>query len=429
MFNMMKEIIQKQKKEREEMAKLPYIPREASFEAEKFINQDLVKVITGPRRAGKSFFALHLLANQKFAYVNFDHEYFLKINDYDLILKELFSVYGDFKILFFDEIQNLPGWELFVNRLQRGGYNLVITGSNAKLLSKELATSLTGRHIPIEIFPFSFKEFLSAKNFSFKNEEIILPEIQGKILNYLNLFLETGGFPEIAVKGVEPSIYLNTLMDALLFKDVVKRYKLRFAQKISDIETYLIANASSEFSYRKIAKSLEFNSIATLEKYIGYLEEAYLIYVLTRYSHKTKEILKSPKKAYLVDNGYISAKTMRSYSNNGRLLENFIFSELLKKGYKPNENLFYYKTRNQKEIDFVVKKGYSIEKLVQVAYKVDGISAFEREIKALAETSEELKCENLFVFTWDYKDEKEFKGHKIKFIPAWEWALEKLPAS
>ncbi|PIT94915.1 hypothetical protein CO116_00540 [Candidatus Falkowbacteria bacterium CG_4_9_14_3_um_filter_38_19] len=420
---MIKEILIKQKKEMEVLFKKPYIERSKITQAEKHLNSDLVKVVIGPRRAGKSVFTAHLFKDKLPAYVNFDEENLVRLKNYDELIKELYAMYGENKYLLFDEIQNLPGWELFINRLHRAGYNILLTGSNAKLLSKELATSLTGRHIPIEILPFSFKEFLKAKNFVFKQEEMALPEIKGRLLNYFESYLKDGGFPELVVKNLEPTGYLDTLLDSLIFKDIVKRHKLRLAERIYDLQIYLLNNFASEFSYRKLANQLDFNSVITLEKYLRYLEEAYLVYVLSRYSHKAGERLASPKKAYLVDNGYITAKAVQASPNNGKLLENLVFTELLKIGYQPNHNLFYYKTRNGKEVDFILREGLKVKILIQVAYRVDELGVKDREIKALAEASEELKCDNLIILTWDYEGESVCQGKKIKFLPAWQWLV------
>jgi hypothetical protein len=421
---MIKENLKKQKNEMEALLQKPYIERNKTADAKKQVLSDLVKVVIGPRRAGKSVFTAHLFKDKKPAYVNFDQEDLARLNNYDDLIKELHALYGENKYLLFDEIQNLPNWELFINRLHREGYNILLTGSNAKLLSHELATSLTGRHIPIEILPFSFKEFLKAKNFIFKKEEMVLPAVKGKLLNYLENYLVNGGFPELVIKNLEPKGYLDILLDSLIFKDIVKRHNLRLSQKIYDLEIYLLNNFSSEFSYNKLSRQLGFKSVATVEKYLNYLEEAYLVYPLSRYSHKAGARLSSPKKAYLVDNGYIAAKAVQFSNNNGKLLENLVFSELLKAGYQSNHNLFYYKTRNDKEVDFVLREGLSVKTLIQVAYRVDELGVKEREIKALVEAGEELKCEELIVLTWDYQEDAEWQGKKIKFLPVWQWLLK-----
>lgn len=337
---MLKEIIFQHKKEKDKLLAKTYVFREQFEFGKKQIENDLIKIIIGPRRAGKSIFSMILLKGKEFAYLNFDDENILKITDGDEIIKGIFEVYGEQKIILFDEIQNFKNWELFANKLHRRGYNLILTGSNARLLNKELATVLTGRHIPIEILPFSFKEFLAAKNFTPPNGDIFLPETKGILLNYLGDYLINGGFPEAAVKNIDVKLYLDTFFDSVLLKDAIKRYKVRFPQKIYDLSLYLMNNYSQEASLNKLKNILNFNSVNTLEKYLNYLEETYLIFILNRYSYKMKERIKAPKKIYIVDNGLIKAKTSGFSPDSGKLMENLVFMELLKKDTRPIKAFF-----------------------------------------------------------------------------------------
>ena len=211
---MLKDIILIQKRELEKRLKEDYINRGIKLK-----NPNLINVIMGPRRAGKSFFAIHTLNKlDNFGYVNFDDERLAEVENYDEIIASINSVYDNPDFILFDEIQNLPKWELFANRLQRQGYNLVITGSNSNLLSRELATHLTGRHLLINIFPFSFKEYLKSEN-----KELTTTEIKEKAAQYLL----KGGYPEILLKKVEVKEYLSTLFNSILYKDIIKRYKIR----------------------------------------------------------------------------------------------------------------------------------------------------------------------------------------------------------
>ena len=330
---------------REAILGLNYIKRERGAQTVSLIDNNQIKVVIGPRRAGKSFLAAHVFKPNESVYLNFDDERLAKIKNFDEILKEAIAVYGNVKFLLLDEIQNVPDWELLVNRLQRNGYNIMLTGSNAKLLSKDLATHLTGRHMLLELMPFNFREFLRAKKFVFSSEQLGLPEVKGALLNHLENFMKNGGFPELVTTDLSPENYLATLLESLLFRDVVKRYRLRFAQKIYDLEIYLINNVAAEFSYEKLRNKLKFDSWTTLVNYVGYLEEAYLIFGLSRYSHKAGERLSAPKKAYVVDNGYITAKAVQLSPNYGKIMENLVFTELVKSGRRPNLDLFYYKTK------------------------------------------------------------------------------------
>ena len=425
---MLKSTVLKQKQEKERLLSLPYIERTKEKEAKKWLNSDLIKVILGPRRAGKSVFALMLLKDQSFAYFNFDDESLPGEEKLDLdeLMSELKQAYGDTKYVLFDEIQNLPKWELFVNRLHREGYNLVLTGSNARLLSKELATALTGRHIPIQILPFNFTEVLRAKGYELSVDKLSLPEEKAKFLGYLNEYMINGGYPEVVTKNLDPRGYLDVLFDSLLFKDVVKRHKIRFSEQIDGLGSYLINNVAGQYSIRKLANILGFKSGITLERYLGYLTEAYLIFSLHRHSAKVGLRLKSPKKAYVVDNGFITSKAVQHSPNTGKLMENLVFTELVKRGNGSNREIFYYRTRNDREIDFAVKKGTEIVELIQVCYEVSNQDVEQREIKALVEAGKELNVAKLSVLTWNEKRTVEKDGLTIHFKPLWKWLTEKI---
>lgn len=424
---MLKSTVLKQKEEKERLLSLPYIERTKEKEARKWLSSDLIKVVLGPRRAGKSVFSLMLLKDKEFAYFNFDDESLPGEDKLDLneLMSELRQAYGETKNILFDEIQNLPKWELFVNRLHREGYNLVLTGSNARLLSKELATHLTGRHIPIQILPFDFSEILRARQYEVTEEKLVLPSEKGKLLHILNEYMLSGGYPEVVTKGLDPRGYLDVLFDSLLFKDVVKRHKVRFSEQIDNLGSFLINNVTGQYSIRKLANILGFKSGVTLEKYLGYLTEAYLIFSLHRYSAKAGLRLRSPKKAYVVDNGFITSKAVQHSPNNGKYMENLVFTELVKRGSESNREIFYYHTRNDREVDFALKSGTEITELIQVTYGASNQDVVQREVKALVEASKELNVSNLLVLTWDEKRDMVKDGMTIKFRPLWEWLLDK----
>lgn len=414
----MKDVVLSQRIERDELLGGNYVQREGLTPARKSIQSPLIKVITGPRRAGKSVFAIQMLKDLDFAYMNFDDERLVNISDYDDLLKAIRQVYGKTKIVFFDEIQNLKNWELFISRLHRRGYNLILTGSNAHLLSKELATHLTGRHIRFQIFPFSFSEFLRAREMTL-DETIILKEKQGTLLNFLTQYLDQGGFPEIIVKGVPSKNYLTTLFESILFKDIVKRYNIRFSNKLYDLAHYLITHHSGDYSYSRLKKVLDFRSVHTVENYVSYLSEAFLIFSVERFSFKLKEMVKSPKKGYAYDTGLIQAVKFRISPDHGKLMENLVAVELLRRG----ADFYYYKTLNEKEIDFVVKKGTRIDQVIQVCYDPKEYQTRKREVTALVRAAKELKCQNLMVLTWDEEAVEQTAEGKIVFLPLWKWLL------
>ena len=246
-----------QKRELEKRFNEKYISRESKI---KGLESDLIKIIMGPRRAGKSFFSIHYLRNSNFGYINFDDEKLINLNNYDELISAINLVYNNPKILLFDEIQNLENWELFVNRLQRQGYNLIITGSNSKLLSKELATHLTGRHFQIYIFPFSFKEYIKLDN-----KELTTLEIKEKLTN----FLIVGGYPEPYIKNLDYVEYLRTLFNSIIYKDIIKRYSIRATNEIDDLALFLLSNITKEYSYLSLTKNIKIKSSHTVKKYIN----------------------------------------------------------------------------------------------------------------------------------------------------------------
>ena len=414
---MLRDVVLLQKRELEKRLKEEYVQRDARI---KEIESDIIKVITGPRRAGKSFFAVHELGRiGGFGYVNFDDEQLVAVKDYDEITAAVNSVYHNPKHLLLDEIQNLDKWELFVNRLQRQGYNLVITGSNSKLLSSELSTHLTGRHTQISIFPFSFKELMKREG-----RELTEAETKEKLLQYLTY----GGYPEPAIKKLDYDDYLSALFDSVIYKDVVKRHRIRSAQAMDDLALYLMSNLAKEFSHTTLAKVTKCKSVQTVEKYLAYLEESFLLFRINRFSYKVKEQVASNKKVYCIDNGLIHAKAFKSGSDTGRLYENAVATELKRGEVDGSAEVYYWKNQQQAEVDFIVKKGLEIRQLIQVCYHAGEPETKKREERAILKAGKELKCKNLLIITGDYEtiEEAEWYGIKgrIKYTPLWKWLLQ-----
>ena len=415
----MKEIVLAHRAERDELLMGKYIPREGLHTARQSIENNLIKVILGPRRAGKSVFSIQMLQGIDFAYLNFDDERLLRVTDYDEFIKTIRQVYGGTHYLLFDEIQNLKDWELFINRLQRQGFHVVITGSNAHLLSRELSTHLTGRFIQFQILPFSFREFLQAKNFPI-DDTLELKERQGLLLGYLDEYIGKGGFPEVVAKHVEPKSYLTTLFESILFKDIAKRYNVRYSKKLYDLGHYLVTNHSSEFTHTRLKKILDFRSVHTVENYVKYLSEAFLIFVMDRFSFKLKEQLRSPKKVYSYDTGMAKSVKFAVTHDAGKFMENIVAIELLRKGIEP----YYYKTNTGKEIDFIVRQGTTVSELIQVCYDIQNYQTRKREVDALLKSRKELDCNILTVLTWDYESKEDHSGVEIAFVPLWKWLLK-----
>ncbi len=414
----MREIALAHKAERDKLSNGVYVPREGLSSARQNMENDLIKVIIGPRRAGKSVFAMQLLKGIDFAYLNFDDERLLDVTDYDDFIKAIRQVYGETNYLLFDEIQNLKDWELFLNRLQRNGFRIVITGSNAHLLSRELSTHLTGRFLQFQILPFSFKEFLHAKSFQI-DDTLELKERQGSLLGYLDKYINIGGFPEVVTKHVEPRSYLPTLFESILFKDIAKRYNVRYSKKLYDLGYYLITNHSCQFTYTRLKKILDFRSVHTVENYVKYISEAFIVFVVDRFSFKLAEQIKSPKKVYSYDTGMAKSVRFAVTPYTGKFIENIVAIELLRRDIEP----YFYRTRNGKEIDFVIKKGSDINQLIQVSYDISEYATKKRELNALVKAGQELRCDNLTVITWDHCGEDLVDEQKVSFLPLWRWLL------
>ncbi|MCX6328267.1 MAG: ATP-binding protein [Bacteroidia bacterium] len=423
-MKMIKNIIYQQYEERNGLLNHAYIKRiDVSVKAE-YLSTGLIKLITGPRRAGKSVLSLQMLKDENFAYLNFDDDLLLKHFDENAVIQSLNEIYPGYSYLFLDEIQNLPDWELWVNKLYRRGVNLIVTGSNARLLSREIATSLTGRYVQIEVFPFSFAEVLRFHKVSLPGQSAITPQKMGIILSHLNTYLLNGGFPEIVLNPSIAKNYLSALFDSVLLKDIMRRFRIRQSQQLYDLSNYLLANYTNPYSYNQLKTDLNFNSVATVQKFVGYLSEPYLFLNLTRYAAKIKTQQKSPKKSYIIDNGFIKARSFEISPNYGRLLENVVFTELLRRHYKPGLDLFYFRTRNDREIDFICRKGHIVEQMIQVCYDVTNPKTLKREIAALVEASYELACNNLLLITWDKEEVIEKNKRNIQLLPACKWLCE-----
>lgn len=404
----MKTTILNQRAERDELLSRPYQQRHTKYDADELLQNPLIKLITGPRRVGKSVFALLMLQGKNFAYLNFDDNQLLEKWDEDLAMSALDDVYPDYDFMLLDEIQNLPNWDLWVSKLYRRGKNLIITGSNAKMLSSEMATVLTGRYLQIEMLPFSLEETMSWKNISPDREEQVAQAIM-----LADDYMRNGGYPEtIPARSITKS-YLSTLFDSILLKDVAQRHKVRNTTDLYNLATYLLSNFCNPISANELAGELGLSSVATTKKFCDYLNEPYLFFYLSRFNNKLKLMDKAPKKVYVVDNGFVQSTAFNLSENLGRLLENQVFVELLRRGYIPGKTLFYYRTRNDKEIDFVTRKGAKVEQLIQVCYDMTSEKTRKRELDALVEAANELHCNKLLVITNSEQNELVWKEHTI----------------
>ena len=391
--------------------------REIQDKFTKIMESSLSKIITGIRRAGKSTLLYLLLKNIDYGYINFDD-----INLYGIGATDIFNnfieLYGNVRYVFLDEIQNLNRWELFVNNLQRN-YNVFITGSNSNLLSSELSSHLTGRHIQIELFPLSFIEYSSFKN----NLNFETNREQNLIKNNLKFYLDNGGFPEILLENEIRNVYLAQLSTDIIEKDIIMRHHINQKKTFIDIANFTMNSYTKYISYNKIKNNFNIGSVHTVKNYVNYMEESYLVFFLDKFSFKEIEIEKSIKKAYLIDNGFINILN-RNSTDTGKSLENAVAIELKRRSCSENFSIYYWKDYSDYEVDFVIKKDIDIKALIQVTYALDEKEVNTREIRALLNASDALKCHNLIVITWNYSAITAHGEKKIKFIPAYRWFLD-----
>ena len=414
----MKTIILNQRKERDELMSRPYLTRRSNQDTDLLLNSSLIKLITGPRRVGKSTQALLMLRDKNFAYLNFDNYSLLEAWDANLVMRMLDDVYPGYEYILLDEVQNLDGWDLWVSELYRLGKNLVITGSNARMLSSEMATVLTGKYLQLEMLPFSLEEFFDWNKLDL---HCLNPEDKTNSLVLADDYLRNGGYPEVVASRQLTRSYLDTLFDSIVWKDVAKRHNVRNVTDLNNLAMYLVSNFCNPVSANDLTTELGFSSVNTTRKYMDYLHEPYLFYYLSRYNNKLKLMKKAPRKVYVVDNGFVTSKAFSLSDNLGRLLENQVFIELVRRGYDVERTMFYYRSRNDKEVDFVLCKEAHIERLVQVCYDMSNPKTEKREVDSIVECAGELKCSNLVIVTNNDKRTIEKDGYKIDVVPITEF--------
>ena len=414
----MKTIILNQRKERDELMSRPYLVRRNNQDVDILLNSHLIKLITGPRRVGKSTQALLMLRDKNFAYLNFDNYSLLDAWDADLVMRMLDDVYPGYEYILLDEVQNLDAWDLWVSELYRKGKNLVITGSNARMLSSEMATVLTGKYLQVEMLPFSLEEFFDWNKIDLHS---VKPEQRTDSQILMDDYLRNGGYPEVVASRQLTRSYLDTLFDSIIWKDVAKRHNVRNVTDLNNLAMYLVSNFCNPVSANELTTELGFSSVNTTKKYMDYLHEPYIFYYLSRYNNKLKLMKKAPRKVYVVDNGFVASKAFSLSDNLGRLLENQVFIELIRRGYDVEKTMFYYRSRNDKEVDFVLRKGTSIERLVQVCYDMSSPKTEKREVDSIIECAGELKCSNLVIVTYNDKRTIEKDGYKIEVLPISEF--------
>lgn len=384
----------------------------------------LAQVVTGVRRSGKSTLCHKVLLEHKiiYAYVNLDDDRLasLQTEDLNTILSCVYQLYGtDVQYLFLDEIQNVDGWYLFVNRLLRTNMHVFVTGSNAKLLSGELATHLTGRYNEIRLYPFSFAEFCMFHKID--TQSITTKAVAERKKAFMD-YIHDGGFPEMQNLRNKRG-YVESLVEAVLQKDIQKRFKIRNIDTLRKIAHHLINNSCQEVNYAELCKVFGMSD-KTLQKYISYLQQAFLILFLSKHSFKSMERIRGVK-SYIVDAGLQNNRENSMAAENiGWRLENVVFTELKRRCSNDFLDVYYYKAASKdKEIDFVVCDKNRALELIQVAYEIDSPKAFKRETTALIAASQSLSCSNLTIITFADTHDVEIEGKLIHIKSALEWLL------
>ena len=385
------------------------------------LKSKLAQVVIGVRRSGKSTLCFNALrkAGVHYAYANFDDERLteLETEDLDNVLQTLYKIYGKFDYLFLDEIQNIDGWPLFVNRLLRQKIHILITGSNAKLLSTELASHLTGRHHKIELFPFSFKDWCVIKGLDYTR---LTTKNKGLISKAYEEYFRQGGFPELLSNEENPKEYISTLIDNIITQDIQKRYNIRHIDALKRLAHHILNETPTIIVKNTLQDTIGIKSERTLGNYLMYLNQTYLVSTISKYSFKSRERARS-EKSYAIDVAFMDKrKNAFSGENLGWRLETMVYLELLRRKAGTEYDIYYYQGRNA-EADFVVCNGNKTLAVYQVSYDISNEKTRKREIKGCIAGAKATKCDNLFLITDHESETIEEEGYTIQVIPVWEW--------
>ena len=385
------------------------------------LNSKLAQVVIGVRRSGKSTLCFNALrkAGVHYAYANFDDERLeeLETKDLDNVLQTLYKIYGKFDYLFLDEIQNIDGWPLFVNRLLRQRIHIIITGSNAKLLSTELATHLTGRHHKIELFPFSFKDWCSIKDVEYTR---LTTKNKGLLSKAYEEYFRQGGFPELISGEENPKEYISTLIDNIISQDIKKRYKIRNIDALKRLAHHILNETPTLIVKETLQNIIGIKSERTLGNYLMYLNQTYLISTISKYSSRSRERARN-EKSYAIDVAFMDKRENAfSGENLGWRLETIVYLELLRRKAVTENDIYYYQGRSA-EADFVVCDGNKTLAVYQVSYDISNEKTRKREIKGCIAGAKATKCDNLFLITDQESEIIEEDGYTIQVVPIWEW--------
>jgi len=391
----------------------PGIPRE--IVTERFRMTDQIVVITGIRRCGKSTLMRQLSAQySNFLYINFDDDRLMDFSlpDFPALMLLFEKTSPGVKVLFIDEIQNVAGWERFIRRIHDEGYKVFLTGSNANLLSAELGTRLTGRYTTITLYPFSFRECLRFRSIGTGR---ITAKKKAAVLAEFDRYLAGGGFPEYLKYG-DPE-YLKRIYDDILFRDIISRFGIREVKGFRQLAHYLFTNTANAATYNALKNLLGFRSVVSVRDYIGFLEEAYLIFECFRYDFSLKKQYVNEKKLYCIDTGMRNAVAFRFSDDKGRMLENLVYIELLRRG----KSVYFF--RNPKECDFITEERGTVTGAIQVCFELSRENR-DRELAGLAGAMNIHGLTEGIILTYN-QEETIIRGNaSIRVLPVWRWLIE-----
>ena len=394
-MNDIEQVLRDQKLELERTDFSHYVSREEERQIE--LDSNLAQIVIGVRRCGKSTLCQKILKESgvKFAYANFDDAILSSLKAADLLsLQEmLFRIYGAYTHLFLDEVQNIDQWPLFVNRLLRMKIKLVLTGSNANLLSDELSTHITGRYNEIHLYPFSFSDYCVAKHIDTAGQDT---EARGLRSHALDKYLVYGGLPE-TLNMRNQSRYVRSLLDAIINKDICRRYRIQFKNTLAQIANGLLDHLCQEVNYGDIQKEYQLRSIHTAKNYVSYIEKAYLVSIVPRFSFKSIE-RQAYRKVYAIDAAFVTTHQDSVQTENlGWRLENAVSIELLRRMDYAGMELYYLRENRSYEVDFAVVDRGHITQLIQVTYDFTSprTKLYNREIGGLLKAAAATHCHNL----------------------------------
>ncbi|MEI7425332.1 MAG: ATP-binding protein [Candidatus Moraniibacteriota bacterium] len=402
---------------------------------ERYFNIGLVVSLIGIRRSGKSTlmlqFAKKMLEEKKFLpqdilYVNFEDARFLGEYSPEL-LGEIYETYlqnlkpGGKPLILLDEIQNVPGWEKFVNSLhERKVASIFVSGSNSHLLNSELSTVLTGRQLTLKIYPLTFAEFLIFNKIEISDQLSIVRQ-KAKIKELFGEYLKFGGMPKtVFLKTAEDkNTILRNYFEDIINRDLLSRFKIRQSEKLRILTKFYLTNISALMSYNKVKDFLKI-PLSTVERFSEYLTTPFLLYFLPKFAYSLKEQAVNPRKVYASDLGLRNAISFSFNEDRGKLLENLVFLHLLKK----EEEVYYYKTKNNLEVDFLIRKKQKIEAIIQVCVSLEKFETREREINATVSAMRELGLKKALILTESEEDSVGMESGEIVVMPVWRWLLQ-----